>query len=152
MTSTVGNIGLTSVALTISGISTLAAASWSAPSSLVNNTGTTSAPSPMIGKVRLSFSAALTAGAGSPYIGFVLLYALDGTNLPNPPGTAAAAPSPNAYQLSTQVTPSGAFSIVDSPEFTLLGSELAIQIYNGTGVAFSGTVTPTLYLNASGNT
>lgn len=133
-------------AVTIASLSTLASAAYSAPSTLVDNTP--AGPhgiSYTAGILRLSFSAALTAGAGSPYLAVYAHKAMDGTNLPSPPGTAAAAPSPNAEQVLWQAVASGAFSVIDFPLFSLDPELYGFQIYNGAGVAFSGTATLTLY-------
>lgn len=134
------------VAVTISGLSSVASAAWSAPSSLIDNTPTDSAGlSYTQGLLRLSFSAALTAGSGAPYVTAAFLKAADGTNLPNPPGTGAVSPSPNAYQVVRQLVPSVAFSVLDFPEVDLDPFKYGVQLYNGSGVAFSGTATLTLY-------
>lgn len=132
--------------VTISGLSTTASGAWSAPSTLIDNTP--SGPhgkSYLRGTVRLAFSAALTAGSGAPYVTLVLNEARDGTNLANPPGTSATAPSPNARQVIVQLVASAAFQIVDFPWFDTDAVLYGFQVYNGSGVAFSGTATMTLY-------
>ena len=132
--------------MTIASLASLPSAAYSAPSSLIDNTPANSyGISFTRGMLRLTFSAALTAGAGAPAVTAFLLKAADGANLPNPPGTAAAAPSPNAYQVIRQVVASAAFSVLDFPEFELDPEQYAVQLYNGAGVAFSGTVGLTLY-------
>ncbi len=132
--------------VTIASLSTLASAAYSAPSTLVDNTPTNARGlSYTKGLLRLSFSAALTAGTGAPYIAAYALKAMDGSTLPNPPGATAAAPSPNAYQVIWQAVASGAFSVVDFPPFDLDPQQYGFQIYNNSGVAFSGTATLTLY-------
>lgn len=140
------NTATVSDTVTISGLSTTASGAWSAPSTLIDNTP--SGPhgkSYLRGTVRLAFSAALTAGSGAPYVTLVLLEARDGTNLANPPGTSATAPSPNARQVIVQLVPSAAFQVLDFPWFDTDAVLYGFQIYNGSGVAFSGTATMTLY-------
>jgi hypothetical protein len=140
---TFSNTAPVSTALTIGSLSTLGAVSYSAPSSLVDNTAGTM--SYLRGMVRLSFSAALTAGASAPFITLYRLKAADGSNLPNPPGASAATPSPNALQSIRQLVASGLFQIIDFEPFDLDPFYYGFQIYNNSGVAFSGTVTATLY-------
>ena len=137
------NLAPVSTTLTISGLSSVASAAYSAPSSLVDNTAATK--SYLSGWVRLSFSAAQTAGSGAPYVTLFALEARDGANLPNPPGGSAAAPSPNARQVTAQLVPSGGFQVVDFPMLDLYPFQYGFQFYNGSGVAFSGTATATLY-------
>ena len=137
------NLAPVSTILTISGLSSVANAAYSAPSSLVDNTAATK--SYLSGWVRLSFSAALTAGSGSPYVTLYALEARDGTNLPNPPGASAAAPSTNARQVMAQLVASASFQIIDFPLLDLYPFQYGFQFYNGSGVAFSGTATATLY-------
>lgn len=133
--------------VTIASLSSLGSAAYSQASSLIDNTPSNAHGFAYInGLLRLSFSGALTAGAGSPYIQAFLLTAADGTNLVSPPGSGTAtAPRPNQPSSIAQLVPSAAFQIVDFmlPELTPL--QLAAQIYNVAGVAFSGTVTATLY-------
>ncbi len=146
MTTTFSNAAAVSDAVTITGLSTLASGAYSAPSSLIDNTP--SGPrgvSYVSGMLRLSFSAALTAGSGAPYITAYLLTAADGTNLPNPPGAAATAPMPNARQVIGQLIANAAFSIVDFSVVDLDPLLYAVQIFNNSGVAFSGAGTLTLY-------
>lgn len=136
-----------SVAVTIGSISSLASAAYSAPSTLVDNTvGGVNTISYTRGVLRLAFGTALTAGSGAPSLTLFAIPALDGTNLSNPPGASATAPSPNAAQVIAQLVPSASFSVVDFPPLDLDPFKFGLQIYNGSGVAFSGTVTPTLYL------
>lgn len=141
------NTATVSDTVTISGLSSLAAGGWSYASTQIDNTP--SGPrgkSYLRGTVRLAFSAALTAGSGAPYIVLVALEARDGTNLPNPPGTAAVAPRPNEpKQFTAQLTASASFTSVDFPWFDLDSMPYGFQIQNNSGVAFSGTATMTLY-------
>jgi len=137
------NLAPASTTLTIASLSSIASGAYSAPSSLVDNTATTK--SYLSGWVRLSFSAALTAGSSSPYITLYIHEARDGTNLPSPPGASAAAPSPNARQVIVQLVASGSFQIVDFPMVDLGPFQYAFQIANNSGVTFSGTATATLY-------
>ena len=143
---TISNAAKVSDGVTIASLGTLASAAYSAPSSLIDNTPANGyGLSFTRGMLRLSFSAALTAGSGAPYVTAFLLKAADGTNLPNPPGASASAPAPNAYQVVRQVVASAAFSVLDFPEFELDPEQYAVQLFNGAGVAFSGTTTLTLY-------
>ena len=133
-------------ALTIPSLSGLAISAYSAPSSLLDNTTTSPQGKSFLRCVaRLSLSAPVTAGAGSPYLTLYALAALDGTNLPNPPGAAAAAPRPNARQRIAQLTAGAAFQTVDFDDpFDLEACPYAFQVYNGAGVAL-GTATLTIY-------
>ena len=143
---TFSNVAPVSGAITIASLSTLGSGAYSAPSSLIDNTPSDPAGvSYLRGQVRLSFSAALTAGAGLPYITLFILKAADGTNLPKPPGTSAASPALNQHQLIRQLVASTAFQIVDFPALDLDPFQYAFQINNNSGVAFSGTATLTLY-------
>ncbi len=140
------NLAKVSDSITIGGLSTLASAGYSAPSSLIDNTpGNSHGLSYTRGLLRLSFPAALTAGSGSPYLAACMLKAADGSTLPTPPGSGAAAPAPNAYQVIRQLVANAAFQVVDFPEIDLDPDHYAVQIYNGAGAAFSGTATLTLY-------
>ena len=133
-------------ALSISGLSTLAAGAYSAPSALLDNTP--SGPrgfSFLSGSLRLVLSPALTAASGSPYLTAYFLQARDGSSVANPPGAAAIAPPANAPQCIAQLPSGGAFGIVDFNPIELDPMLYAIQLYNASGVAFSGTVTATLY-------
>ena len=146
MSTTFSNGAAVSDAVSIAGLSTLASGAYSAPSVLIDNTPTgPHGVSYLSGMLRLSFSAALTAGTGAPYITAYLLTAADGANLPNPPGSAASAPMPNARQVIGQLIASAAFSIVDFSAVDLDPFLYGVQLYNASGVAFSGTATLTLY-------
>ena len=143
---TISNATKVSDAVTIASLSSLASAAYSAPSTLIDNTPANGyGLSFTSGLLRLSLSAALTAGSGAPYVTAFLIKAADGTNLANPPGTSATAPAPNAYQVVRQVVAGAAFSVLDFPELALDPELYGIQLYNGSGVAFSGTATLTLY-------
>lgn len=140
------NLPKVSDTVTISGLSSVASAAWSAPSSLIDNTPSNGyGLSHTRGLLRLSFSSALTAGSGAPYVTAALIKAADGTNLASPPGPTASAPSPNAYQVVRQLVASTAFQVLDFPEVELDPDHYGVQVYNGAGVAFSGTATLTLY-------
>lgn len=137
------NTATVSATLTISGLSSIANGAYSASSSLVDNTATTK--SYLSGWVRLAFSGALTAGTGSPSITLYIHEARDGSTLPSPPGTSAAAPAPNARQTIVQLIASGSFQVLDFPVVDLGPFQTAFQFANNAGVAFSGTATATLY-------
>jgi hypothetical protein len=140
---TFSNAATTSTTLTIASLSSITAGSYSATSSLVDNTATTM--SYLRGLVRLSFSAALTAGSGAPYITVYRHVAANGTQLPNPPGSSAAAPSANALQSIRILVASGSYQYLDFGPFDMDPFQYGFQVYNNSGVAFSGTVTATLY-------
>jgi len=149
MATVVQNAPNNAVTLTFStSIDTLATGAYSVPSDTVNNVSGSATTSYLTVAVRLAFSAALTAGAGTPYITLYMLEARDGTNLPNPPGTAAAAPAPGARQVTMPLVASGAFSIVDFPEMEVGSYDVAFQFLNESGVDFSGTVTATAYFGS----
>ena len=133
-------------ALTIPSLSGLGSGAYSAPSSLLDNTTTNTQGKSFLRCVaRLSLSAAVTAGSGSPYLVLYALAALDGTNLPNPPGTTAQAPRPNARQRIAQLTAGASFQIVDFDDpFDLEPAQYAFQVLNNSGVAL-GTATLTIY-------
>lgn len=140
------NLAKVSDTVTISALSTTASGGWTVASSLIDNTpGNSYGLSYTRGMLRLSFSAALTAGTGAPYLGVALIKAADGSTLANPPGTSAVAPSPNAYQVIRQLVASATFDVLDFPEVDLDPDHYGVQVYNGSGVAFSGTATLTLY-------
>lgn len=139
------NLDTVSSTITIASLSSLGSASYSAPSTLVDNTVAGNAKSYLRGWVRLSFSAALTAGTGSPYIVLYAHQARDGSTNPTPPGTGATAPSPNALQVIVQLNASATFQVIDFPPIDLDPFKYAFQIQNVSGVAFSGTATLTLY-------
>lgn len=146
MTTTFSNGATVSDTVTISGLGSIASGAYSAPSSLIDNTP--AGPHGIAylnGLLRLTFSSPLTAGSGSPAIYAYRLVAADGTNLPNPPGASAAAPSPNALTSIAQQVASAAFSILDFGPFDMAPMQYAFQIYNNAGVTFSGTVALTLY-------
>jgi hypothetical protein len=143
---TFSNAAAVSDTVTISSLSSLGSGSYSAPSTLIDNTPTNSHGfSYLRGSLRLAFSAALTAGSTSPYITLIVMKAADGTNLPNPPASSATAPSPNQKQYIVQLVPSASFQIVDFDGFDLDPFLYGFQIFNNSGVSFSGTVTATLY-------
>lgn len=144
------DINTTGTALTITGLSTVGAAAYSAVSSLVDNTSTAGAAQGSWGYVRLSFSTALAAGTGAPFITCYGFPALDGSTIANPPGTTSAqAPGANVpLQDTQQLTASGNFSVVDFGPFPLDGTYYGFSFYNNSGVAFSGTVTATLFRDA----
>lgn len=140
------NLAKVSDAVTVAGLSTVASGAWSAPSSLIDNTpGNGYGLSYTRGLLRLSFSGPLTAGSGAPYVTAVMIKAADGSTLANPPGTSAAPPSPNAYQVVRQLVAGAAFQVVDFPEIDLDPDHYAVQLCNGSGVAFSGSATLVLY-------
>jgi hypothetical protein len=146
MSTTFSNGAAVSDTVTISGLSSVASGAYSAPSTLIDNTPSNSHGVAYInGLVRVSFSGALTAGSGSPYVTLFRLVAADGSTLPSPPGSSAAAPSPNALQSIRQLVASGSFQVLDFGEFELPPMKFALQVFNNAGASFSGTATMTLY-------
>jgi hypothetical protein len=140
------NTDVSSSTVTIASLSSIANGGYSAPSNLVDNTTNSGAQKSFLrGYVRLGFSAALTAGTGSPSIVLYLHQARDGSILPTPPGTSAIAPTPNAQQVIVQLTASATFQYIDFPAFDMDAFKYGFQVLNASGVAFSGTATMTLY-------
>jgi hypothetical protein len=132
--------------VTISGLGSIISGAYSAPSTLVDNTPAGPRSIAYLnGLLRLTFSSPLTAGAGSPNIWVYRLVAADGTNLPNPPGASAAAPSPTALASVAAQVASGSFSVVDFGPFEMEPFKYGFQMLNNAGVTFSGTVALTLY-------
>lgn len=135
-----------STALTFStALTSVSAGGYSVPSGLVDNTYAGGA-NRLFGTLVLNFSTALTATGGSPFITLFPLLLADGVTYPNPPGNAAAAPSPNAYQLVRQVN-AAAYSSLTYRGIDLEPGKYAFMFYNNSGVAWSGggTITATLY-------
>lgn len=133
-------------------LTSVGSAAYSVASSLIDNTPTgPHGVSYLNWLLRLSFSTALTAGSGAPTIVLYPLAALDGTNMPNPPGSVASAPLPNQRGLTAVLIASAAYSIIDFGDptggYPLGPFKYGFQLYNNSGVAWSGggTITATLY-------
>jgi hypothetical protein len=120
--------------------------SYSVPSALYDNSPT-GQQMRANATLLLTFGTPLTAGSGSPYVGLYPMSLPDGTTYPNPPGNAAAAPSPNAYEVVVQVVASANYSALIFPNIQLLPTKFAFSLYNNSGVNWSGggTITATLF-------
>lgn len=146
---TFSNAASVSDAVTIASLSTLGAASYSAPSTLVDNTPANARSlSYLRGLLRLTVPGAgsgVTTSGSAPFLTLFRLIAADGTTLPNPPGAAASAPAPNTLQTPVQLISAASYSVVDFGPFDLDPFQYGFQIYNNSGVAFSGSCTAILY-------
>lgn len=133
--------------ITISSLSSITDGSYSQASSLIDNTPSNAHGFAYInGLLRLSLSAAVTAGSGSPYLQVFVLTAADGSTLVSPPGAGSAtAPRPNQLSAMAQLIASTNYQVVDIPLPELPPMQIALQIFNNSGVNFSGTVSATLY-------
>lgn len=125
-------------------LNTVGIGAYSVPSGLIDNTYV-GGNNRLSATLLLTFSTPLTAGTGSPFITLYPLLLPDGATYPNPPGNAAASPSPNARQFARQVNASAAYSALEWESFDLEPGKYAFLFYNNSGVAWSGTVTATLY-------
>lgn len=67
-------------------LASLASGSYSLSSVIDNTVGLYESAA-----IQVILPSAVTAGAGAPYLGFYVLYAMDGTNYPTPPGATAGA-------------------------------------------------------------
>lgn len=132
----------------------LAQYTYSAPSDFIDNTAGAALSSYRNGLLRLAFPSAQPATFNPPTrLGLFLIPALDGVNLPTPPGQNPAKPMGNGYMLE-QLIPGGTgslstYAIVDfgNPDtgFKLGPFKYAFQLYNGTINAWSAAPTVTLY-------
>lgn len=88
---------------------------------------------------------AVTCGASAPFIGITVLYALDGTTYPTPPGATAGATGIVQSAVVPAVA-SASFTRGQSTRFEVLPFKFKLLAYNGLGVAFpSGTFVTNLY-------
>ncbi len=132
------SVPLTFTALTVSsGNTSVMSSPMSNPGGAANNM--------QYGFVRLTFGTPITAGSGAPYISLGYFHMPDGTTPPNPPGTSAAAWSPNQPQCVVQLTAGATITSVDFGPVPIDPPAMGFAFNNQSGVNWTGTVTANFY-------
>lgn len=94
--------------------------------------------------VWLVMSAAITTGAGAPYVQAVAVPTLDGTNYP-PIAASNGQIFPVSGSVTTALAPSTACTTILVRGLPIPPTKFEVAILNESGVAFAATVTASLY-------